>query len=315
MRPLLPIACLALALASASLAAEPPATADADAGSPEGEAASAGGYSIGPGLPVPAGQPQPGQYETRVESYRASPTYSQDRDFPGTRFWRLDPGSYEVEAWWTGETLSPRLGGGQDNFYQTEIEMGLAPHLQMDVYLNVDNPPHSVAYDLAGLAVEVRYSIARDYGSIWANPVLYLEFTPQYFNSPRLEGRILLGGDLLPGKPGLIVAAANLYYEQNLVPTQTPDGIDAELGVDAAASVQVFRDTLRLGAELKGGLDDHAVSRLTPGLPQFPTLLVGPNFIVKLPSNALKLMGTIFFGTEPYDPAVMPMLVLGTMWR
>ncbi|MHB1844175.1 MAG: hypothetical protein ACYCWW_04990 [Deltaproteobacteria bacterium] len=278
-------------------------------------AQAAGGYSVGPGLPIPADQPEDGQYETRVETFKASPAYTQDRDFPGTRFWKLDPGSYEVEGWWTGETLSQKLGGGQDNFYQTEIEMGLASHVQIDVYLNVDNPPHSVDYNLDGLAVELRYSIARNYGDLWANPVLYLEFTPQYFNSPRLEGRLLFGGNLLPARPGLVVAAGNFYYEQNLVPAMTPDGIDAELGFDGAASVQIFRDTLRLGGEVKAGLDDHAVLRLTPGLPRYQTLLVGPNFIVKLPSNALKLMGTIFFGTQPYDPAVEPMLVLGTMWR
>ena len=261
-------------------------------------------------------EPQPGDYETRVETFRRSPGFSQDRDFPGTRFWRLDPGNYEVEQWWTGQELSPKLGGGQDNFYQTEIEAGVVPHIQMDLYLNLDNPPHSVGYDLDGLAVEIRYSIARDYGVIWGNPVLYLEFTPKYFNSPRLEGRLLGGGDLIPSRPGLIVGAVNFYYEQNLLPTQTPDGIDAELGIDAAASVAVdSKGLVRLGGELKGGLDDHAVPRLTPGLPQYRTLLVGPNFIVKLPSNCLKLMGTVFLGTQPYDPAVMPMLILGSAFK
>ncbi len=280
----------------------------------EGAPAEAGGLTAGPSLAPPSPE-EGGDYETRVQTFRRSPAFSQDRDFPGTRFWRLDPGSYEVEGWWTGQTYSPRLGGGQDNFYQTEIEMGLVPHVQMDIYANLDNPPHTSDYNLDGLAVELRYSIARDYGELFANPVLYVEFTPQYFNSPRLEGRLLLGGDLIKKKPSFLVGAANLYYEQNLLPSQTPDGIDAEMGVDAAASFNVVDDVLRLGGELKGGLDDHAVRRLASGLPQFPTLLVGPNFIVKLPSNVIKLMGTIFFGTQPYDPAVMPMLVLGSMFQ
>ncbi len=283
-----------------------------------GEAApEAAGKSAGPGLPTAAPSDEAGgEYRTRVESYRQSPAFSQDRDFPGTRFWRLDPGAFEVEGWWTGEVgLPAKLGGGQDNFYQLEIEMGLVPHIQIDIYANMDNPPHTADYNLDGLAVEIRYSIARDYGEIWGNPVLYLEFTPQYFNSPRLEGRLLFGGDVLPGKPGFLVAAGNLYYEQNLLPSQTPDGIDAELGVDAAASFNVVNDVLRLGAEVKGGLDDHAVARLTTGLPQFPVLLAGPNFIVKLPGNQLKLMGTVFFGTMPYDPVVEPMLVLGSMFH
>ena len=53
----------------------------------------AGGYSAGPGLaPAP-------DFQTTVLSYRPSPPDTQDRQFTLSRFWRLDPGRYEVELW------------------------------------------------------------------------------------------------------------------------------------------------------------------------------------------------------------------------
>src|SRR4030095_12314130 len=54
----------------------------------------AGGYSAGPGLGSP-------DYQTTVNAPRVkSPVYTQDRVFGATRFWKLDPGRFEVEVWW-----------------------------------------------------------------------------------------------------------------------------------------------------------------------------------------------------------------------
>src|SRR5690349_19338232 len=55
----------------------------------------AGGFSTGPGL-QPGTPAAPEKYETVVQS-TVSPEWTQDRTFPGTRFWKLDSGTYEFE--------------------------------------------------------------------------------------------------------------------------------------------------------------------------------------------------------------------------
>src|SRR5215472_8631391 len=91
----------------------------------------AGGYSAEPSKEAPS-------YETVVQSNKPSPTQTQDRVFSGTRFWLLDPGRYEVETWWSEKF---KKDDPNEGLLQLEIEIGLAPHLQLDLYQNfsIDN--------------------------------------------------------------------------------------------------------------------------------------------------------------------------------
>ncbi len=246
----------------------------------------AGGYSAGPAEET--------SYRTIVQSYRESPPPTQDRLFAGTRFWRLDPGRYEVETWW--ESQVPRDGSGTAHILQAEIEIGLTPHIQLDLYevLQVQ-PDQSLTHE--GNRIELRYSFARAYGEIWANPTLYLEWHPRHGAPDRAEMRLLLGGRIA----GQLLGAVNFFYEQNMQ-TSTPDGRDAELGSQLAASYPLFQ-LLRVGAELKVGLDQHGTSNFSA------VLLAGPNAILK--AGSFKLTGTLFFGIAADDPRVMPFLIAG----
>ena len=173
---------------------------------PCARAQAAGGFSAGPGLATPQAQLQLRPAKPSTDGGEAPEAGGQSA---GPGHWSRaancpmpQPGNYEVEQGWTGQELSPKLGGGQDSFYQTEIEAGVVPHLQMDLYLNLDNPPHSVGYDLDGLAVEIRCSIARDYGVIiGAIPSSTSSSPPSTSTRRGSRAPLLGGGDLILSRP------------------------------------------------------------------------------------------------------------------
>src|SRR2546430_3037885 len=47
---------------------------------------------------LPFSPPPPAGYTAVVHGFRPSPAWTQDRNFTSTRFWRLDPGNYEVQT-------------------------------------------------------------------------------------------------------------------------------------------------------------------------------------------------------------------------
>ncbi len=247
----------------------------------------AGGYSTGPA--------EDSHYRTIVQSYKESPEHTQDRLFAGTRFWRLDPGRYEVETWW--RMRQPRDDSGAEHLLQAEIEIGLTPHIQLDLYEVLQVlPGQPLAHE--GNRIELRYSIAREYGAIWANPTIYLEWHPRHDAPDRAEVRVLLGGQIA----GRLLGAVNFYYEQN-VQTSTPEGTDAEVGAQWAAGYGLLGNTLRLGAELKTGFDKH-------GGPKFlAAIAAGPNAVLKI--GSFKLTGTFLYGFASDDPRLEPFLIAG----
>jgi len=106
----------------------------------------AGGYSTGPGLGSP-------DYQTTVNAPRVrSPPATQDRVFASTRLWKLDPGRYEVEVWW-----DEKLKRDEPNeaLLKLEIEIGLTPHIQLDIYQNfiISNGQ----FDVEGNQIELLY--------------------------------------------------------------------------------------------------------------------------------------------------------------
>jgi len=265
---------LACALLSASAAAQ-----------------TAGGYSAEPSKEAPS-------YETVVHTRKPSPSQTQDRVFSGTRFWLLDPGRYEVETWWTEKF---KKDGEREGLFQVEIEIGLAPHLQLDLYQNfsLDNDGH---FDVEGNQIELRYSFGRSYNEIPLNPVLYLEWHPRKGVQDRAEVRLLLGGDLVPR----MLWAANLFFETNVNYFKNPsaEGGDIELGATAAASFSLIPQ-LRLGLETKLGVDQHGESTF------YPMALVGPNLLLKSTALGLKLTATAFLGLAPKDPRVQVLTIAG----
>jgi hypothetical protein len=308
-------------------------------------AQAAGGFSAGPGLAAPGQHEQTvttetnatnaaalpaappvgeqtvedqGGYITRVTTFRPSPSDTQVREFTQTRLWVLDPGKVTTEFWWTSE-ITPASGGvpsETDDKFQLEVEMGIARHLQLDIYFNLqmnftgatpasggmpEIPASSQLSDHTGVAAELRWAIPDYWGQVFMNPTLYFELQSQYgeLASPRAEVRVLLGGQLFMPK---LLAAANLLYEQNIFwgPTNT---LDMEVGLDVGVNYEVIDGIFRLGAEMQSGGDMHGTRDLQP------VLFVGPGFILKTKDNAAKIMFTFLFGTQPDDAKYKPVLI------
>ena len=252
----------------------------------------AGGYSAGPGLGSP-------DYQTTVNAPRVkSPAYTQDRVFGATRFWKLDPGRYEVEVWW-----DEKFQKDEPNFsvLKLEIEIGLTPHIQIDIYQNFSLTGDQ--WDVEGNQLELRYAFASQYNEIRWNPVLYVEWHPRKGAQDRAELRLLMGGDL----PAAGLWATNLYAEGNIdyFNASYAEGFDGEFGATAAVSFPVVGDVLRLGAEVRGGVDQHGSPRF------YASGFVGPNILLTYRPAGLKLTATALFGLFPEDPLCRLFVIAG----
>jgi len=252
----------------------------------------AGGYSAGPSLGSP-------DYQTTVSAPRMkSPVQTQDRVFGTSRFWKLDPGRYEVEVWW-----DQKFNRDEPNvaLLQLEIEIGLTPHIQLDLYQNfiLSNGQ----FDVEGNQFEMRYAFASQYNEISWNPVLYLEWHPRKQAQDRAEVRLLMGGDL----PAAGLWAVNLFFEGNVdyFKASYAEGFDGEMGATAAVSFPVVKDVLRLGAELQGGVDQHGSPRF------YASGFLGPDLLLTYRPAGLKLTATALFGLLPEDPRVRLLVIAG----
>jgi hypothetical protein len=296
-------------------------------------AQTAGGYSAGPAQTAPTYQALPGpdggvpgeaptrddngvDYATRVISYEPSPVYSQNREFTNARLWVLDPGKYVVEQWWTGSFGSPRANPSaypNGQFFQTEIEMGIAPHVQVDIYANYEFGQNSTGtYVVApgghtGIAAEVRFALGNYWGQIWGNPTLYFELTSQYYNSPRAEFRLLMGGTVFTPK---LLAAFNLGFERNIF-RDNISGIDYELKGDFGINYELVPKIFRVGLEATLGFDSHGTidaqgNSLLHYVAQF-----GPSILLTDPHNRVKLLAALLHGFAAWDQPWVVSVIAG----
>jgi hypothetical protein len=286
-----------------------------------------------PPTPPPPDQPPPAQplappppgspYQSFARAHRPSPTWTQDRNFTSTRFWLLDPGQVEFETWLRTrvqhEFVDPATGmrsrAPAELLFQHEVEIGVFPHVQLDLYenltFNVEDDGHR-GVQQEGVQLEARIAIPSYYGQIFGNPVIYLEWHPRHNDADRAEVRILLGGQLHPR----VFLALNPYFETNVeqsgagCPGAAPCWIlDAEVGTTIAVGVKIT-DWLRASAELKIGGDMLG----DPNNKFHFVAWAGPGFIVKpLPGKLqhyLKIMGTLLIDLVPRDdPNVAPQLL------
>lgn len=283
----------------------------------------------------PPGDPSP-PYQATVRARRPSPAWTQDRSFTSTRFWLLDPGNYEAQVWFRTRAF-PELGGvraAPEFLFQAEVEIGVVPHLQIDLYENLNfNVGEDGARSLQqeGVQIEARVAIPNYYGEMFGNPVLYFEFHPRHNDPDRGEFRLLLGG----APTRWLYLALNPYVEANLQPTDilaaTVDGTgqavvtktskyiaDAEFGTTVALGFRIH-ERFRVSAEVKIGAD-----MLGDAENKFHFVwFAGPGFILKpLPprySKYLKIMGTCLFampGTELAAGAqqIEPLLIIGSQF-
>jgi len=256
-------------------------------------------------------------YETRVISYKKSPVFTQQRQFGNARLWVLDPGYFIVEQWWTGEFGTPSGApagekAGQGHRFQTEIEMGVAKHVQVDIYLNYEfaTDANGGNWQIApgghtGVAAEVRVALPDYYGQVFMNPTLYFEVTSQYYNSPRVETRLLLGGTMFTPR---LLGVVNFAFERNIFRDST-SGIDYEIKSEWGANYDIIPGWFRAGAQATFGWDGHGTIDANGYSQIFPVAQIGPQFLFSLPNQYFRLLGSFVFGLAPQDAPYTAQLI------
>ena len=125
------------------------------------------------------------------------------------------------------------------NEWLFEAEFGLPYHFQFDLYLVFEKSGNFGTLEPAEITTELRWA-PLDWGVVYSNPTLYLEYAFKNGGPDKVEGKLLLGDEIVPR----VHWGANLVYEHSL-------GGDHEnvLGIVAAISFTVIDEVLSVGRE------------------------------------------------------------------
>ncbi len=145
-----------------------------------------------PPVTVVGERPSELREEDRIGSY-AQPRWTADRRFSETRIYVIPEGKVEFEYWLVAE--APHHGPTEVK-HMFELEFGLPSRFQVDLYL-IDRKEGSGGQSFIDGQFEIRYALA-DWGKIWGNPTLYLEYKAIDSAPDEIEAKLLLGGEIAP---------------------------------------------------------------------------------------------------------------------
>lgn len=213
-----------------------------------------------PEIVVVGERPRRLREEQRVGKYR-QPRWTATRRFPSTRIYVVPEGKAEFEAW-----VRPtwKADGTVEMRSLWELEFGLPHRFQLDLYLRTDqrlDPGGQVSRQAQ--QIEVRWALA-NWGRLWANPTLYLEWVNRYDEPDKIEPKLLLGGQLAEG----LHAGANLVAEFEMGGER-----EHEYQMTAGISRTLVDSRVSLGAETRLMMADVASDRGDFGR----SLLLGPS--------------------------------------
>jgi hypothetical protein len=169
------------------------------------------------------------------------PRWTTDRRFPGTRIYVIPEGVLEAEFWL--RPTSPRHGA---TAFRTlwELEFGLPHRFQLDLYFRTESTEHGDAQ--IGQSIEIRYALA-DWGKIWGNPTIYLEWARMEDEPDAVEFKLLLGGEIAP----------RWHWGINLSDELATGGDRAnEIELTAGISYTLEDSKFSVGAEMEMGFVD-----------------------------------------------------------
>jgi hypothetical protein len=132
--------------------------------------------------------------DDRIGDY-AQPRWTADRLFGETRVYVIPKGKVEFEYWLVPET--PR-DGKTDTASQYEVEFGLPGRVQIDLYAVGHKEGMDGPFSVSEQKMEVRWAFA-DWGKIWGNPTMYLEWKNQNEAPDHVEAKLLLAGQIASG--------------------------------------------------------------------------------------------------------------------
>jgi hypothetical protein len=203
------------------------------------------------------------------------PRWTARRRFGETRIYVIPEGDVEFEYW-----LVPKLkrdGEETEIEQQLEVEIGLPRRFQLDLYAVAHKEGNTGTLAFDETKVELRWAFA-DWGRLWGNPAVYLEWKALSDEPDHVEGKLLLGGQ----------AAQGLHWGANLVFEHEMGGEQAnarELTVGLSHTVRDER--LSIGAEAKLAWEDVATRRGSYD----EEYLLGPSFQVRpLPQAHLDIV-------------------------
>jgi hypothetical protein len=145
--------------------------------------------------------------EDLVGAYQ-QPRWTARRRFGETRVYVISPGQFEFEYW-----LIPEFGRDNQTAVkkQYEVEMGLPQRIQLDLYVVSHQDGNMGGLKFDEEKFEVRWALA-DWGHIPLNPTLYLEWASEDSAADHVEGKLLLGGEIVPR----LHWGANLVFEHEM---------------------------------------------------------------------------------------------------
>ena len=220
--------------------------------------------------------------EDRVGTY-GQPRWTADRRFPGVRTYVIPENEVEFEYWFRADV--PRKGGAETQ-HMYELSFGLPYRFQLDLYAIARTKPKEKTF--FDQAIELRYAFA-DWGKIWGNPTFYLEYINRDEAADKVEGKLLLAGEIAPG----------WHWGQNfLFEAEVGGAREYEYGWTGGVSYTVIDQKLSVGLEAQFSLFDTHGHRGTYRDETF----IGPSFQYR-PSPKMHLDIAPLIGVDHESPA------------
>jgi hypothetical protein len=246
-----------------------------------------------PAIDVP-GQSRPElREEDRVGTY-GQPRWTAVRRFPTTRIYVIPEGKAEFEYWIRYTFPWERRSGDREIRSYYEMNFGLGNRLQMDIYLVTQQDGHgsSSTMELKREQVEFRYALA-DWGKVWGNPTLYLEWQHRNGENDWIEPKLLLGGEIAPGWHG----GLNFVLEKEL----GGDNWENEYDIAAGVSRTIVDEKFHVGAEFYSEVHDMKGGRFKFGDNE-RLFAAGPSILLQ-PVPRMHMLMAPLFGKGSDGPA------------
>lgn len=188
--------------------------------------------------------------EELIGSY-FQPRWTAHRRFAGTRIFVLPEKEIDAEFWAIAKIK--KHDEGEKYFTQWEIEFGLPHRFQLDLYF-ITRTEHQKGEDTktySDFAPEIRYALG-NWGELWGNPTLYLEYKFQESAPDVVETKLLFGGEI----------TSRWHWGTNFVWEQETSGEkETVLEITNAISYSMFDEKFSLGIEAKSEIANVAGAR------------------------------------------------------
>lgn len=216
----------------------------------------------------------------KVGSYN-QPIWTTKRRFPTTRVYVLPENKVELEYWLLMEgNLQDNTDPKYTGIY--EIEFGIGHRLQSDFYFKTVQGDSNDPIKIASQSIELRYAFF-DWGRVFGNPSVYLEWIRQSDKPQKGELKLLLGDEITD----------RLFWGLNLIYERVLGGeSEQEYALSGGIAYSLIDGYLSLGLETKLVFEDNKSDRFNFFEKKF---YIGPSILYK-PVNAINLILTPLFG-------------------